>query len=110
MFAMLGGLARRFANLAHLAFGGSCYLCRGAARGVLCADCDAELPRLAPLIGPLLDGEIVGVVLVGDGLVDLAEGSAAMAAEEVDRAALGDRGEPGMVGAPGVESGEEVVH
>jgi len=27
-------------------FGGSCYLCRGRARGVLCADCDAELPRL----------------------------------------------------------------
>jgi ComF family protein len=40
---MLGNLARRFANLA---FGGSCYLCRGAAAGVLCADCDAELPRL----------------------------------------------------------------
>jgi len=29
-------------------FGGSCFLCRGAARGVLCGDCDAELPRLAP--------------------------------------------------------------
>jgi ComF family protein len=40
---MIGSLARRFANLA---FGGSCYLCRGAAAGVLCADCDAELPRL----------------------------------------------------------------
>jgi ComF family protein len=31
---------------AHLAFGGSCYLCRGAAEDVLCAECDAELPRL----------------------------------------------------------------
>ena len=41
---MLGKLARRFANLA---FGGSCYLCRGAADGALCAECDAELPRLA---------------------------------------------------------------
>ena len=41
---MLGSLARRFANLA---FGGSCYLCRGAAGGVLCAECDADLPRLA---------------------------------------------------------------
>ena len=40
---MLGELARRVANLA---FGGSCYLCRGAAEGVLCADCDADLPRL----------------------------------------------------------------
>ena len=28
-------------------FGGSCFLCRGAARGILCEDCDAELPRLA---------------------------------------------------------------
>jgi ComF family protein len=25
---------------------GGCFLCRGAARGVLCAACDAELPRL----------------------------------------------------------------
>jgi len=41
---MLGTLARRIANLA---FGGGCYLCRGAARGVLCAACDADLPRLA---------------------------------------------------------------
>jgi ComF family protein len=40
---MLGNLARRFANLA---FGGSCYLCRGAADSVLCAECDADLPRL----------------------------------------------------------------
>src|SRR5512134_1968176 len=40
---MLVSLARRFANLA---FGGSCYLCRGAAEGVLCAACDADLPRL----------------------------------------------------------------
>jgi ComF family protein len=29
-------------------FGGSCYLCRGAAAGLLCAACDADLPRLAP--------------------------------------------------------------
>jgi ComF family protein len=44
---MLGPLARRFANLA---FGGSCFLCRGAAGAVLCAACDADLPRLgAPL-------------------------------------------------------------
>ena len=41
---MLGGLARRVATLA---FGGNCYLCRGAAEGVLCAACDADLPRLA---------------------------------------------------------------
>jgi ComF family protein len=40
---MPGSLARRFANLA---FGGTCYLCRGAAAGVLCPECTAELPRL----------------------------------------------------------------
>jgi ComF family protein len=33
-------------------FGGSCYLCRGAATGLLCAACDADLPRLAPLRCP----------------------------------------------------------
>jgi len=27
-------------------FGGACFLCRGAARGLLCDDCGAELPRL----------------------------------------------------------------
>jgi len=27
-------------------FGGSCFLCRGSARDVLCKDCNAELPRL----------------------------------------------------------------
>ncbi|HEU4352322.1 MAG TPA: ComF family protein [Burkholderiales bacterium] len=30
-----------------LLFGGSCYLCRGAAADLLCAACDADLPRLA---------------------------------------------------------------
>lgn len=27
-------------------FGGSCFLCRGSAADLLCADCDADLPRL----------------------------------------------------------------
>jgi len=40
---MPGALARRFAQLV---FGGRCFLCRGVAGGVLCAACDAELPRL----------------------------------------------------------------
>lgn len=31
-------------------FGGACFLCRGAASGLLCAACDADLPRLS---GPL---------------------------------------------------------
>jgi len=39
---MSGPLARR---LAQLVFGGRCFLCRGAADGMLCAACDADLPR-----------------------------------------------------------------
>jgi ComF family protein len=34
-------------RLSSLLFGGSCFLCRGAAQGVLCPACDADLPRLA---------------------------------------------------------------
>jgi len=33
-------------RLASVLFGGSCFLCRGAARALLCAQCEAELPRL----------------------------------------------------------------
>jgi len=33
--------------LRSVLFGGSCFLCRGAAPAVLCAACDADLPRLA---------------------------------------------------------------
>jgi ComF family protein len=33
-------------NFAGLFFGGTCYLCRGAAEGTLCAACDRDLPRL----------------------------------------------------------------
>ena len=38
------------ARLASLLFGGTCFVCRGAARATLCERCDADLPRLA---GPL---------------------------------------------------------
>jgi ComF family protein len=41
---MPGTLARR---VSQLVFGGRCFLCRGAAGDVLCAACDADLPRLA---------------------------------------------------------------
>jgi len=34
------------ARLARLVFGGTCFICRGAARAQLCGDCDADLPRL----------------------------------------------------------------
>jgi ComF family protein len=33
--------------LANLLFGGSCFVCRGSARELLCEACRAELPRLA---------------------------------------------------------------
>ena len=40
---MLADLGRRIGNLL---FSGSCFLCRGKAAGILCAQCDADLPRL----------------------------------------------------------------
>ncbi len=33
-------------------FGGACFVCRGKARGLLCAACRAELPLLAPELCP----------------------------------------------------------
>lgn len=39
-----------FSRVATALFGGACFLCRGAAGGLLCAACDADLPRLS---GPL---------------------------------------------------------
>ncbi|MGH6631113.1 MAG: ComF family protein, partial [Burkholderiales bacterium] len=44
---MLANLGRRIGTML---FSGSCYLCRGQAAGILCAQCDADLPRLN---GPL---------------------------------------------------------
>jgi len=40
---MLANLGRRIGNVL---FGGSCFLCRGEAAAILCAQCDADLPRL----------------------------------------------------------------
>ena len=39
-------------KLASVLFGGSCFLCRGGARTLLCAQCDADLPRLARVLCP----------------------------------------------------------
>lgn len=33
-------------TIGNLLFGGSCFLCRGKAEALLCAHCDADLPRL----------------------------------------------------------------
>ena len=35
-------------TLGNLLFGGSCFLCKGKAAALLCAACDADLPRLGP--------------------------------------------------------------
>ena len=40
------------ANLARVLFGGTCFLCRGSARATLCAECDADLPRLGGSLCP----------------------------------------------------------
>ena len=40
------------ARLASRLFGGSCFLCRGAASALLCDACAAELPRLQPPLCP----------------------------------------------------------
>jgi ComF family protein len=39
-------------NIASVLFGGSCFLCRGAARELLCGACDADLPRLSRPLCP----------------------------------------------------------
>lgn len=46
---MLASLGRRIGDLL---FSGSCFLCRGEARGLLCRQCDADLPRLPPGLCP----------------------------------------------------------
>ncbi len=59
---MLAGAARRIAGLL---FGGSCFLCRGAAEAILCAECDAELPRLPAELCPRCALESPGGALCG---------------------------------------------
>ncbi len=39
-------------TLGELLFGGSCFLCRGKADALLCAACDADLPRLGAELCP----------------------------------------------------------
>jgi ComF family protein len=59
---MLATAARR---LADLLFGGSCYLCRGGAQRMLCAACDADLPRLGAMLCPRCALDSPGGVLCG---------------------------------------------
>ena len=46
---MLANLGRRIGTLL---FSGSCFLCRGKAADILCAQCDADLPRLREPLCP----------------------------------------------------------
>lgn len=39
-------------KLAGVIFGGTCFLCRGAARALVCAECEAELPWLPAAVCP----------------------------------------------------------
>jgi ComF family protein len=59
---MLATAARR---LADLLFGGSCYLCRGGAQRMLCAACDADLPRLGAALCPRCALDSPGGALCG---------------------------------------------
>ena len=61
--------SRSATALAERLFGGTCYLCRGESRGILCAPCVADLPYLArprcpqcalPAQGGLLCGRCLG--------------------------------------------------
>jgi ComF family protein len=52
-------------NLANLFFGGSCFLCRGRASGILCAACDGDLPRLPAALCPRCALQSPGGALCG---------------------------------------------
>ena len=50
---------------AGVLFGGSCFLCRGGARTLLCAQCDADLPRLEHALCPRCALESPGGAVCG---------------------------------------------
>ena len=57
-------------KLAATIFGGTCFLCRGAARELLCADCTAELPRLDAAVCPRCSLASPAAALCGRCLAD----------------------------------------
>jgi ComF family protein len=67
-------------NLGRMLFGGTCFLCRGAAGGLLCADCDADLPRLASPLCPRCALESPGGVVCGRCLAEAPRYDATVAA------------------------------
>jgi ComF family protein len=52
-------------GIASWFFGGSCFLCRGGARELLCSACDADLPRLARPLCPRCALESPGGAVCG---------------------------------------------
>ena len=66
--------------LSNLLFGGSCFLCRGAARGILCPACDADLPRLTGTLCPRCALPSPGSALCGRCLADAPQYDATVAA------------------------------
>jgi len=52
-------------RLASALFGGSCFVCRGGARGLLCPQCEAELPRLERALCPRCALESPGGAVCG---------------------------------------------
>lgn len=52
-------------SIANWFFGGSCFLCRGAARELLCSACDADLPRLTQTLCPRCALDSPGGALCG---------------------------------------------
>jgi ComF family protein len=66
--------------LSNLLFGGSCFLCRGAAHGILCPACDADLPRLAGTLCPRCALPSPGSALCGRCLADAPRYDATVAA------------------------------
>ncbi len=65
--------------LGGLLFGGTCYVCRGQARGILCAACRAELPRLEGALCPRCALPSPGAALCGRCLAETPEYDATVA-------------------------------
>jgi len=65
--------------LGGLLFGGACYVCRGQARGILCAACRAELPRLQGALCPRCALPSPGAALCGRCLAETPEYDATVA-------------------------------
>lgn len=70
--------------LGELFFGGACYVCRGPARGILCADCRAELPRLPDELCPRCALPSPGAAVCGRCLAEPPEYDATVAALAYD--------------------------